>query len=125
MYNVNRQNIHDVKSTIYISKKLGTMQDNNLNEYEIFSNPIKYRFNVQVISSDSEIREFGELANDMLVISITEKTKYLFKFMEFDRVYINTTPDGELHPGDNADYRIYSIRNQNTSIRIYIRKLVK
>lgn len=125
MYNVNRQNIHDVKSTIYISKKLGTMQDNNLNEYEIFSKPIKYRFNVQVISSDSEIREFGELANDMLVISITEKTKYLFKFMEFDKVYVNTTPDEELHSGDNADYRIYSIRNQNTSIRIYIRKLVK
>ena len=49
----------------------------------------------------------------------------MFKFMEFDKVYVNTTPDEELHPGDNADYRIYSIRNQNTSIRIYIRKLVK
>lgn len=125
MYNANRQNIHDVKSTIYIAKKLGTKQDENLNEYEIYDEPIKYRFNVQVISSDSEIREFGELANNMLVISITEKAKYLFKFDEFDKVYVNITPNGELHNGDNANYRIYSVRNQNTSIRIYIRKLVK
>lgn len=125
MYNVNRQPIHKVKSVIYIAKRLGYEQDEELNQFEKFDTPQKYYFNVQTVSSDSDIREFGENANSMKCISITEKTKYINKFNEFDRVYINTTPEGETFDGDNADYKIYSVRNQNTSILIYIRKIVK
>ena len=33
--------------------------------------------------------------------------------------------EGEIKNGANADYRIYSVRNQNTCIRIYLLKLVK
>ena len=57
------------------------MQDNNLNEYEIFSTPIKYRFNVQGISEDSEIREFGENANSMMKAVIIDKAKYIGKLL--------------------------------------------
>ena len=125
MYNINRQPVHKVKSPIYIAKRTGFVQDEYLNQTETFDEPVRYYLNVQTVSSDSEIREFGENANSMKCISITEKTKYLNKFNEFDRVYINTTPDGEAENGENADYRIYSVRNQNTSILIYLKKLVK
>ena len=125
MYNVNRQNILNYKSNIYIAKKLDVIQDENLNQEVIYSEPIKYRFNVQAISEDSEVREFGENANSMMKAVITEKNKYLNKFKEFDNVYINTTPIGENKNGENADYRIYSVRNQNTCIILYFIKLVK
>ncbi len=125
MYNINRQPIHNIKSIIYIASKKGVEQDQYLNEYEIYDKPIKYRFNVQAISEDSEIREFGELSNDMKVISITEKSKYINKFKDFDKVYVDTLPKNESKYGNNADYRIYSVRNQNTSIRIYLLKLVR
>ena len=125
MYNINRQNVLNWKSTIYIAKKLVTTQDENLNQVENYATPIKYRFNVQAVNEDSEIREFGELANRMKVALITEKNKYIGKFYDFDRAYIDTTPDGDVKNGANADYRIYSVRNQNTCIRIYLLKLVK
>lgn len=125
MYNVSRRNILNYKSNICISKKLDVVQDEYLNQEVIYGKPIKYRFNVQGISEDSEIREFGENANSMLKVLITEKTKYLNKFKEFDVAYVNTTPDGEIKNGENADYRIYSVRNQNTCIILYFLKLVK
>lgn len=125
MYNINRQPVHKVKSRIYIAKRTGFIQDEELNQYETFDEPKKYYFNVQTVSSDSDIREFGENANSMKCISITEKSKYINKFNEFDRVYVNTLPENELYNGDNADYRIYSVRNQNTSILIYLRKIIK
>lgn len=125
MYNVNRQPIHKVKSKIYIANRLRTEQDDDLNQYEVFDTPKKYLFNVQVANTDSEIREFGELANKMLSVTIAEKSKYINKFNEFDKVYVNTTPENEYANGENADYRIYSVRNQNTTIKIYLQKLVK
>ena len=125
MYNVNSNPIHNNKSTIYIATSDGDFIDENLNQYAVYEKPKKYRFNVQTITSDSEIREFGEIVNQMKVISITEKAKYINKFHEFDRVYIDSKPNNEFENGYNADYYIYSVRNQNTSIRIFIKKLVK
>lgn len=125
MYNVHKRSILNYNSNIYIAKKLDTIQDENLNQIEQYAKPIKYRFNVQVANADSEIREFGELANSMKVILINNKEKYIDKFTEFDKVYIKTNPIGEVENGLNADYRIYSVREQNTCIRIYVIKLVK
>lgn len=125
MYNVQKRSILNYKSNIYIAKKLDVVQDEYLNQEVIYDKPIKYRFNVQGISEDSEIREFGENANSMMKAVIIDKAKYIGKFKEFDNVYIDTTPNGEVKNGENADYRIYSVRNQNTSISLYFLKLVK
>ncbi len=124
MYNVNSQPIHKVKSKIWIAKKLGEDFDENGNQIPIYEEPQKYFLNVQTLSETSDIMEFGEKVSSTKVISITEMKKYKGKFKEFDLVYINSTPDGELTNGDNADYKIVGVRNQNTSIRVYISKLV-
>lgn len=126
MYNTIKHNTLDYKSDVYICKRLGVQQDENLNQVEVFEKPIKYKFNIQPVSEDSEIKEFGELANSMRRVVITEKQKYLKKFKEFDKVYVDTIPDDtEKKYGVNADYRIYSIRPQNVCLVMYFIKIVK
>lgn len=124
MYNVNSQPIHKVKSKIWIAKKLRVDFDEYGNQIPIYDEPQKYLFNVQTLSETSDIMEFGERVNSTKVISITEKKKYQGKFNEFDLVYVDNTPENEVNNGDNADYKIVGVRNQNTSIRVYIQKLV-
>lgn len=124
MYNVSNQPIHKVRSRIYIAKKLREDFDDYGNQVEVYDTPKKYFLNVQTLSETSDIMEFGEKVSSTRVISITEKKKYLNKFNEFDLVYVDTTPDNEANNGDNADYKIIGIRNQNTSIRVYISKLI-
>lgn len=123
-YNPNSQKIHDVKSKIYIAKYLRTAQDENFYQKKVYDNPEMFYFNVQPLKNESEIREFGQLSTAMKVAVITEKGKYLDKFNEFDVAYLDgVEPNGELENGDNANYRIYAVRNQNTIIRIYFLKL--
>jgi hypothetical protein len=111
---------------LYIASYLRTTQDENLNQTKEYDKPIKYYFNVQPVNQDSEIREFGEMSSSMKVATITERLKYLDKFKEFDVAYLDgTTPDNERNNGDNANYRIYSVRNQNTIIKVYFIKVVK
>lgn len=124
-YNPNRQNILKLKSKVYIAKYLETVQDKYFDQKRVYAKPQKYFFNIQPLTAESEISEFGELVNSMKVAVITEKQKYFDKFNEFDVAYLDgATPDGEAENGDKANYRIYAIRKQNTIIRIYFVKLV-
>lgn len=124
-YNPNRQNHLNLKSKLYIAKYKETIQDEYLNQKQVFYEPIKYYFNVQPLTQESEIREFGELVNSMKVAVITEKQKYLGVFNEFDLAYLDDAePLDEIDYGDKANYRIYAVRPQNTIIRIYFLKRV-
>lgn len=124
-YNPNRQKVHDVKTKLYVAKYLDTIQDENFNQKKIYDIPKPYMFNVQNVTLESEISEFGELVNSMKVAVVTEKQRYLNTFDEFDLAYLDgATPKDEVENGDNANYRIYAIRKQNTIIRIYFLKLV-
>lgn len=125
MYNVGRHPILNYMSNIYIAKKLDSEYDDNGNELPRFDTPIKYRFNVQANKDSSYISEPGYVDSSTKVILITNKAKYLDRFKEFDKVYIETTPKDEFENGDNADYRILAVRNQNTCIKLYITKLVQ
>lgn len=124
MYNINSQPIHKVKSRIYLAKKLREDFDEYGNQIEVYDEPQKLFLNVQSLSETSDIVEFGEKVSSTRVISITEKKKYLNKFNEFDLVYVETTPEGEVNYGDNADYMVIGVRTQNASIRVYISKLI-
>lgn len=117
--------IMNYKSCVYISKKLPNTQDEDMNDVENYDKPKKYFFNIQPISADSEVREFGQLANSMRV-AVVSKRVFLGKFKEFDKAYIETKPsDSEIENGQDADYRIYGIRPQNAVLRIYFLKLVR
>lgn len=143
MYNLNSQPIHKVKSKVYIASWVGNTTDEYGNLINLYSKPEKYMFNVQTLNETVEMEVFGRKVISSKAISITNKKKYLGKFKEYDLVYVDKEPskpdpvptltpplqpqpipeDVELEYGDDADYYISGVRNQNTSIRLYLTKL--
>lgn len=119
----------NVKSKCYIGSKLDSTFDDSGNEIKRYDKPEKYLFNIQPVNSStasaSEIQSFGENVNKMRVAVITNRKKYENKFKEFDCVYLDgATPEGEIINGQNANYRIYSVNNQNVIIRVFFIKIV-
>lgn len=107
---------------IWIAKKIGT-DDSYGYEIPVYSKPEQYEMNVQPISSEADIQEFGENARQIQK-AIIEYDKYLGEFKEFDVAYLDgVTPDGEQVHGENANYQLYPPRNQNKVIQIYFKRL--
>lgn len=116
----------NVKSRCYIGSKLTSEFDDSGNEITIYEKPKKYLFNIQPVTGTSDIQEFGENANKMKVAVITDRRKYEGKFKEFDCAYLDgASPEGETINGENANYRVYTVQNQNVTIRVFFMKLTK
>lgn len=116
----------NVKSKCYIGSKLESEFDDYGNEITVYGTPEKHRFNIQPVTSTSDIQEFGEIANKMKVAVITNRKKYEGKFKEFDCAYLDgASPEGETVKGEKANYRIYAVQNQNVIIRVFFIKLTK
>lgn len=110
---------------IWIANKIGAREDENGYEIPIYSKPEPYMMNVQPISANADIQEFGENAKQMQK-AVIEYNKYFGKFKEFDVAYLDgITPDEEDENtyGYNANYRLYPPRNQNKCIVIYFERL--
>ena len=116
----------NVKSKCYIGSKLESEFDDYGNEITVYGTPEKHRFNIQPVTSTSDIQEFGENSNKMKVAVITNRKKYEGKFKEFDCAYLDgASPEGETVNGEKANYRIYAVQNQNVIIRVFFIKLTK
>lgn len=110
---------------IWIAKKIGTKEDNYGYEIPIYAKPEMYEMNVQPISSEADIQEFGENAKTMQK-AVIEYNKYFGKFKEFDVAYLDgITPENETEEtyGRDANYQLYPPRNQNKVIQIYFKRL--
>ena len=108
---------------IWIAKKIGTQENDYGTEIPIYDEPIEYMMNVQPLSSEADIAEFGENAKQVQR-AVIEYKKYFGKFKEFDVAYLDgVTPDGEEVNGENANYRLYPPRNQNKVILLYFERL--
>lgn len=108
---------------IWIAKKIGSKENDYGYEIPIYDKPKMYMMNVQPISSEADIQEFGENARQMQK-AVIEYKKYFGKFNEFDVAYLDgASPDGEESNGANANYRLYPPRNQNKVIQIYFERL--
>lgn len=128
MYNINRNYIFkNVYKNIYIAEKLEPVEDENHNEFAEYNTPIEYkRWNIQTVKDSSEILEFGEKSNSMQVATIPNTIQYDGKFKDFDLAYLDgASPINESFNGQNANYRIYTVRPQNNIIKIYFLKLLK
>lgn len=123
------------KKDIYIAKK--EKDENGENIIDRYGNvkyakPKKYRFNVQPIggttnstSGRTDIMDYGQKAMQMQRAIIDYKT-YLGIFDVDDLAYLDgATPKGEIKNGDNANFRIDAILNQNKVIAIYFEKLTE
>ena len=131
MYNINGQKIYkNLRTKCYIASKLDSIEDEEGNEITQYDIPKKYIFNIQPLVSSyaegSEILAFGEEAPRMKVAVITERDKYIGKFKEFDLAYLDgATPEDEIFNGENANYKVHLVADQNTVIRIFFKKIVK
>lgn len=110
------------KKDIFIASKTGINYDDEGNEITVYSEPVKYSFNIQPVSSNADIAEFGERVSNIKKAVIPISYKDMFK--EFDVAYLDdASPNGESRNGDNANYKLLPPRNGNAVIIIYFEKL--
>ena len=121
------------EKTIYIAKVL---KDKNgeavIDKYGKISydKPKKYLFNVQPIggttnstSGRTAIKDYGQKAMEMQR-AIIDYRQYFGKFDVDDVAYLDgKTPKDETINGQNANYRIDAVLNQNKAIALYFEKL--
>lgn len=121
------------KKNIYIAKKI---KDENgedvLDKYGRveYSKPKKYIFNVQPIggttnstSGRTKTTDYGQKAM-LMQRAVIDYDKYFGMFDVDDLAYLDgKTPKGETINGQNANYRIDAVLNQNVSIALYFEKL--
>jgi len=106
---------------IWIAKKIG-VEDKEGYQIPLYDKPKIYFLNVQPLTSESDIQEFGEITNQIQK-AVIEYDKYLGEFNEFDVAYLDgVTPLDEEINGSNANYQLYPPRNQNKVINIYFKR---
>ena len=84
---------------IWIAKKIGAKENDYGTEIPIYDKPVEYKMNVQPLSSEADIAEFGEKANQ-IQRAVIEYKKYFGKFKEFDVAYL----DGVSPLSDGGEY---------------------
>lgn len=112
------------KKDLYIASFIDDEYDDEGNKISTYSKP-EYigKENIQPLSGASEVEEYGTKVSKMQKV-LLDHDRYLGKFKENDLAYLDgITPDGEQVNGDNANYKIDSVRNQNKKIAIYFEKL--
>lgn len=92
---------------IWIAKKIGTKENDFGYEIPIYNKPKQYEMNVQPISSEADIQEFGERARQMQK-AVIELKKYFGEFKEFDIAYL----DG-VNPLENGGEFIVNVNDLN------------
>ncbi len=125
MWGIRQENILAYKSKCYIASKLGEVDDGWGNLIPVYDEPKPYLFNIQNVTSASEMQAFGELVPRMKVATIPKKV-YNGMFKEYDLAYLDgVSPENDVMTGENANYRIYSVQPQNAIIKVYFITLVK
>lgn len=112
------------KKSLYIASFIEDSLDDYGNTISTYGRPeFVGKENIQPLSGSTDIEEYGSKVSKMQKV-LLDYDKYLGKFKENDLAYIeDTTPENEEIYGDNANYRIDSVRNQNRKIAIYFEKL--
>lgn len=112
------------KKSLYIASFVEDSLDDYGNKIVIYSEPVFVgKENIQSLSGSTDIEEYGNKVSKMQKV-LLDYDKYIGKFKENDLAYIeDVMPEGEEVYGDNANYRIDSVRNQNRKIAIYFEKL--
>lgn len=109
----------------YIANLTKTEEDDNGNEVNYYSEPKPYDFNIQPANGSTDIALYGERISKMYKTAIS-LLEYKNKFKEGDVAYLEgVKPTNEVEGtyGSEANYKIVSVRPQNTVILIYFEKI--
>ena len=130
MFNFKLYNsFENVLSDCYVAKRKELSYDdygNAIPQYET-PNKIPYRWNIQPVQIGSSTETFGEKSIKMKVAMLVGEDAKKFKnsFKDNDLAYLDgASPSGENINGENANYRIYAVRQQNVALLIYFEKIV-
>lgn len=113
------------KKGCYIASLLKTETDDNGNELNYYKKPQFYQFNIQPASGNTDIALYGEKVSKMYK-TVISFNKYANVFKEGDKAYLEgIEPVDEIENtyGSGANYKIVSVRPQNTVILIYFEKI--
>lgn len=113
------------KKGCYIASLERTEADDNGNEINYYKKPKFYEFNIQPANGTTDIALYGEKVSKMYKV-IIPFFKYEGIFKEGDKAYLeNVIPknEGENTYGIGANYKIVSVRPQNTAIAMYFEKI--
>lgn len=109
----------------YIASYKETIADEFGNEVNFYGKPEFFRFNIQPVSGSTDIALYGENVSKMQKTIVSMK-EYGGWFKEGDKAYLDglePTEEVEGTYGANANYKIVSVRPQNTVIAIYFEKI--
>lgn len=123
------------KRAVYVSQKLPPtpVLDGDGNEtgeyYSVYDKPVNLFLNVKPITDIAEQKAFGEDINSILKVVYTPYDIYNIEISEFDAVWIDVKPNGNLKDGDpqkpmNNDYFVYKILDTGGQICMYLKKNV-
>lgn len=102
---------------------INTSEDEYGNEVREYSKPKEYLMNVQPLSAEANLEEYGSDISQKYK-AIIERNKYEGKFKENDLVYLDgANPKGEIKYGENANYKMFPPRIQNKCILIHFKRI--
>ncbi len=116
------------KKDMYIATKKEVVLDDYGNEVVKYNEPFYFgKVNYQPLTTkqmEAYIRTYGETENNVVSCLIDFKDRY--KFNIFDVAYLyDTTPQGEIEYGDNANYKVRAFKPQNTKIMVILEEIIK
>lgn len=128
MFNAPFDTLSNVNKEIYIAKKKKVDYDDYNNEIVTYDKPFFFGMrNYQpLVGNDLEayIRTYGETNNSIVRCFIDSYERGTIR--KFDLAYLyGATPKGELVYGDNANYRVKTVKEQNTKIMILFEEIIK
>lgn len=118
--------------SLYIANFLRDEYDDEGNKISIYDVPIFIgNQNIQPLSGTTDIVEYGTKVTKMQKVLLDPIIKIEDEYIEVNEVikendlaYLdNVTPDEENFFGENANYRVDSVRVQNKKIAIFFEKL--
>lgn len=128
MFNAPFDTLSNVNKEIYIAGKDKVTHDDYNNEIVTYKKPvfIGMRNYQPLVGNDLEayMRVYGETNNSIVRMFIDNYERGLIK--QFDLAYLyGATPKGELVYGDNANYKVKTVKEQNTKIMILFEEIIK
>ena len=105
------------KKQSYVASYIRDEMDDDGNLIPIYDTPEDLGLlNVQPLSGTTDSETYGARVRKMQKI-LFDYDNYLYHFKENDVFYVDgASPEGENANGDNANYKVDSVRNQNKLI---------
>lgn len=128
MFNAPFDTFNNVNKEIYIAPKKGVDYDDYGHEIVKYDKPFFYGMrNYQPLvgnNLEAYMRVYGETTNNIVRLFVDSAERGVVK--EFDLAYLyGATPKGELVEGDNANYTVKTVKEQNTKIMILFEEIIR